>query len=143
MGDGAVSEAGKVMLYIRKVDMWVGTCFAYQQQNIYTEVRRGERTKHVLDVLPLKLVSDSATAGLAWVRGCAVAPRCLSAENAGRTMTALRHALCGDDFHQTPVSIVFSEKCSKFFSGFVGDATQVHCCFLTSALQPRMTGGNA
>ena len=41
-------------------------------------------------------------------------------------MTALRHALCGDDFHQTPVSIVFSEKRSNFFSGFVGDATQVN-----------------
>ena len=27
---------------------------------------------------------------------CAVAPRCLSTENAGRTMTVLRHALCGD-----------------------------------------------
>ena len=61
------------------------------------------------------LASDSATAGLAWVRVCAVAPRCLSAENASRTMTVLHHALCGDDFHQTPVSIIFSEKCSKFF----------------------------
>ena len=30
-------------------------------------------------------------------------------------MTVLRHALCGDDFHQTPVSIIFSEKRSKFF----------------------------
>ena len=40
-------------------------------------------------------------------------------------MTVLRHALCGDDFDQTPVSIIFSEKCSKLFSGFVGDATQV------------------
>ena len=56
---------------------------------------------------------------------CALAPRCLSTENAGRPMTVLRHALCGDDFHQTPVSIIFSEKCSKVVSGFVGDATQV------------------
>ena len=56
---------------------------------------------------------------------CALAPRCLSTENADRTMTVLRHALCGDDFHQTPVSIIFSEKCTKFVSGFVGDATQV------------------
>ena len=61
------------------------------------------------------LVSDSATAGLAWVRGCAVAPRCLSAENAGRTMTALRHALCGDDFHQTPVSIILAKNVRSFF----------------------------
>ena len=30
-------------------------------------------------------------------------------------MTVLLHALCEDDFHQTPVSIIFSEKCSKFF----------------------------
>ena len=50
----------------------------------------------------------------------------LSTENADRTMTVLRHALCGDDFHQTPVSIMFREKFvrSSFFSGFVGDATQ-------------------
>ena len=55
---------------------------------------------------------------------CAFAPRCLSTENAGRTMTVSRHALFGHDFHQTPVSIIISEKCSKFFTGFVGDATQ-------------------
>ena len=30
-------------------------------------------------------------------------------------MTVLRHALYGDDFHHTPVSIIFSEKCSKIF----------------------------
>ena len=40
-------------------------------------------------------------------------------------MTVLRHALFGDDFHQTPVSIIFSEKCSKTFPGFVGDAIQM------------------
>ena len=45
----------------------------------------------------------------------AVAPRCLSREKASRAMTALHHALCGDDFDQTPVSIIFREKCSKFF----------------------------
>ena len=66
------------------------------------------------------LASYSATAGLAWVRVCAVAPRCLSTENAGRTMTVLRHALCGDDFHQTPVSIIFSEKMFKVFFWFCG-----------------------
>ena len=35
-------------------------------------------------------------------------------------MTVLRHAVCGDDFHQTPVSIIFSEKCLKFFFWFCG-----------------------
>ena len=30
-------------------------------------------------------------------------------------MTVLRHALFGDNFHQTLVSILFSEKCSKVF----------------------------
>ena len=40
-------------------------------------------------------------------------------------MTVLRHALCGDDFHQTPVGIIFSEMFKVFFSVFVGDATQV------------------
>ena len=30
------------------------------------------------------LTSDSATAGLAWVRVCILAPRCLSTENAGK-----------------------------------------------------------
>ena len=63
------------------------------------------------------LASDSAAAGLAWVRVCVLwRPRA----SLGRMQ-----ALCGDDFHQTPVSMIFSEKCSKFFSGFVGDATQV------------------
>ena len=54
---------------------------------------------------------------------CAVAPRCLSTENAGRTTTVLRHALCGDDFHQTPVSITFSENVQSrfvFFFWFCG-----------------------
>ena len=56
----------------------------------------------------------------------AVAPRCLSGENAGRTMTVLHHALCGDDFDQTPVSIIFREKTISFFCFcFVDDATQV------------------
>ena len=41
-------------------------------------------------------------------------------------MTVLRHALCGDDFHQAPVSIILAKNVpSFFFSGFVGDATQV------------------
>ena len=59
----------------------------------------------------------------------AVAPRCLSRENAGRMMTVLHHTLCGDDFHQTPVSIIFiGENVQSFFFFFfffVGDATQV------------------
>ena len=52
-------------------------------------------------------------------------------------MTVLRHALCGDDFDQTPVSIVFREICSHklFFSGFVGDATQVSQIITLSLLQ--------
>ena len=50
-------------------------------------------------------------------------------------MTVLHHALCGDDFDQTPVSITFRKKCSKFF-GFVGDATQV----LGAARRPRGKG---
>ena len=54
-----------------------------------------------------------------------VAPRCLSRENAGRRMTVLHHALYGDDFDQTPASIIYRGKCSKFFFGFVGDATKV------------------
>ena len=62
-----------------------------------------------------------------------VAPRCLSTENAGRTMSVLRHALCGDDFHQAPVSIILAKNVpSFFFSGFVGDATQVIFCAGTS-----------
>ena len=41
-------------------------------------------------------------------------------------MTVLHHAFCGDDFHQTPGFNTISEKCFMFFfSGFVGDATQV------------------
>ena len=58
LGAGAVSEAGKGVLYVygidRKVDtsMRVGTCFAQQQQN---KVRRGQRTKRVSDVLPLTI----------------------------------------------------------------------------------------
>ena len=50
-------------------------------------------------------------------------------------MTVLHHALCGDDFHQTLVSIILREKCSKFFVGFVGDATQVnpkHTCSISN-----------
>ena len=67
------------------------------------------------------LAPNSATAGLAWVRVCVLwRPGFLSTENAGRTMTVLRHALCRDDFHQTPVSIIFSGKCSKFFFWFSG-----------------------
>ena len=50
----------------------------------------------------------------------AVAPRCLGGENVGRTMIVLHHALCGDDFHQSPVSILFRRKCLKFFWWFCG-----------------------
>ena len=50
----------------------------------------------------------------------AVAPRCLSRENAGRTMTVMNHALCGDDFHQTPDSIIFRGKCSMVRGVVVG-----------------------
>ena len=39
-------------------------------------------------------------------------------------MTVLHHALCGDAFDPTPVSITFRGKCSKFVGGFVSDATQ-------------------
>ena len=39
----------------------------------------------------------------------AIAPRCISRENAGSTTTVLHRALCGDDFDQTPVSIIFRE----------------------------------
>ena len=46
---------------------------------------------------------------------CIVSPRCSSTENAGRTMTVLWNALCGDDFNQTPVSKIFSEKIQFFF----------------------------
>ena len=52
-----------------------------------------------------------------------VAPRSLSRENAGSIMTLLHHALCGDDFDQTPVSIICREIVQIY--GFVGDATQV------------------
>ena len=52
----------------------------------------------------------------------AVAPRCLSRENAGKTMTVLHHALWGDYFDQTPLSTIFS---FFFFFGFVSDTTQV------------------
>ena len=30
-------------------------------------------------------------------------------------MTVLRHALCGDDFHQTPVSIILAKMLKVFF----------------------------
>ena len=50
----------------------------------------------------------------------AVAPRCLSRENAGRTMTVLLHALCGDDLDQTPVSIAFRQECLNLFFWFRG-----------------------
>ena len=56
-----------------------------------------------------------------------MAPRCLSRENADRTVTVLYHALCVDDFDQTPVSVIFSETVPIFFYCFffVGDAIQV------------------
>ena len=58
VGDGAVSEAGEGLFYIGKLKpgVWVGTCFA-QQLN---KVRRGQKTKHVLDVLPSKNSCHSA-----------------------------------------------------------------------------------
>ena len=46
------------------------------------------------------------------------AHRCLSRQNAGKTMSVLHHALCGDDFHETPVSIKVRGKCSKGFFFF-------------------------
>ena len=55
----------------------------------------------------------------------AVAPRCLSRENAGRTTTILHQALCSDDLDPTLISKIFLGTCSKFFFSFVGDATQV------------------
>ena len=61
------------------------------------------------------LASDSARIRLGSGL-CAVAPRCLSTENTGRTMTVLREASFVDDFHQTPVSIIFSEKCFFFLA---------------------------
>ena len=63
------------------------------------------------------LVSDSAGHSRTRLGSglCALAPRCFRTENAGRTMTVLRHALFGDDFHQTPVSIIFSEMFKVFF----------------------------
>ena len=43
-------------------------------------------------------------------------------------MDVLHHALCGDDFDQTPVSIIFEGRCSKFFVVvFMAYATQVIC----------------
>ena len=54
------------------------------------------------------------------------APRCLSRENAGRAKVVLHHALCGDCFYPTLVSITFRGKCSNTYNFyFVGDATQV------------------
>ena len=55
----------------------------------------------------------------------ALAPRCLSRENTGRTMTVLHHALCGDDFGQTPVSIIIGEKMSKVFFRCCGRCRRV------------------
>ena len=55
----------------------------------------------------------------------AVASRCLSRENAGRTMTVLHHALCGHDFHQTQISTIFRGKRPKFFFLVVLWATQL------------------
>ena len=49
------------MLYIGKLDVGtVGTCFA-QQDSKTDKVRRGQRTKHVLDVLPFKNNCHPAT----------------------------------------------------------------------------------
>ena len=49
-----------------------------------------------------------------------VAPRSLSRENAGSIMTLLHHALCGDDFDQTPVSIIFRETVEIYIFWFCG-----------------------
>ena len=53
-----------------------------------------------------------------------VAPRCLSRENAGRTMNLLHHALWIDYFHQTPVSITWRENVQFLF--WLGGSTQVY-----------------
>ena len=53
VGDRAVSEASQRVLLHGNV----GTCFAQQQQQLQNKVRRGQRTEHVLDVLPLRMVS--------------------------------------------------------------------------------------
>ena len=37
----------------------------------------------------------------------AVAPRCLSRDNAGKTISVLANALSVDDFDQAPVSIIY------------------------------------
>ena len=71
----------------------------------------------------------------------AVAPRCLSRENAGRRMTVLHHALCGGDFHQTPVSIIFRGKCSKFcFCFCVPCNTGVHVQLRKPGTKPVIPG---
>ena len=48
-------------------------------------------------------------------------------------MTVLRHALLGNDFHQTPVSVVFSEKCSNFSTSLWA---MQHRCKLHRVHQP-------
>ena len=45
----------------------------------------------------------------------AMAPWCLSRENARRTTTVLHQASWGDDFDQTPVSIIFRENVQSCF----------------------------
>lgn len=67
VGNGAVSEAGKGVLYIHgKVATYralvheyvsINRCFG-QQRN---KVRQGQRTQHVLDVLPFKIDCNPAT----------------------------------------------------------------------------------
>ena len=64
----------------------------------------------------------------------AVARPYLSKENADRTMTVLHQALYGDDFNQTPVSIILEENCSFFGFGFVGDAPQVGNVYVFTAI---------
>ena len=59
-------------------------------------------------------------------------------------MTVLHHALCGDDFHQTPVSKTFREK-SFFFFWFCGRCNigvLGYTRSVTSARQPQQHGKN-
>ena len=61
MGDGAVSEAGKGVIDLRRiVGMWLCKCSARQQNT----VEHGQRNKHVLDVLTQPL--ERVRAGMHW-----------------------------------------------------------------------------
>ena len=63
VGDGAVSEAGKGVLCVGKLICGYCRYMFCATAAKQTKVRRGQRTKHVSDVLPSKIMSFSHSNG--------------------------------------------------------------------------------